>query len=390
MSGSEPERASRPKLIFLVTEDWYFWLHRLPQARAARAAGFDVAVATRVRDHGPAIEGEGFRLHALPWKRGSTNPAGAFHDILAIRRLYRSERPDIVHHVSFKPILLGSVAALAAGVPAIVNAFTGLGLSFVSDSSGARAFRSLLLPAFGALMKKRHARFMVENADDRRTLVTTGLATEDRVVLIRGSGIDIERYRPLPEPASKPVVIAAATRMLRIKGVPALVEAYRILRDRGVPARLLLAGDADPENRASVSRNDLFSWATEPGVEWLGHVDDVRTVWAQAHIAVLPSLGGEGIPVSLMEAAACARPIVASDVPGCREITNEGENGFLVPPNDPVRLADALQRLVVDDELRSRFGSASRKLVESDLSASAVGERTVSLYRELLAEVSRP
>jgi glycosyltransferase involved in cell wall biosynthesis len=376
--------------MFLVTEDWYFWAHRLPQARAARDAGFQVSVATRVDAHGDLIRGEGFALHPLGWRRGSINPLGAVASILEVASLYRRARPDIVHHVSQKSILIGSIAARVAGVPRVVNALTGLGFLFAASTVKARILRAVLVPILRNVAARPGVRFLVENPDDGATLRRLDMVPPDCVVLIKGSGVDVGHYQALPEPAAGPVVIGCATRMLRIKGVADVVAAYRLLRARGSEAQLLLAGASDPENPAAIPEAELRTWANEPGIEWAGHVSDIRQVWARAHIAVLASLGGEGIPMSLMEAAACGRPLVATDVPGCREIVVQNETGLLVPPADPEKLAGALQALVENAALRLRCGRAARDRVANGLDAGTVGRETVAVYRDLLSAVQNP
>lgn len=381
---AQPAAAGAPMLVFLVTEDWYFWAHRLPQARAARDAGFRVAVATRVDRHGDLIRGEGFELHPLAWRRGSVNLIGGIAAVTEISRLYRRVKPALAHHVSQKPILIGSVAARLAGVPRIVNAFTGLGFMFVAATLRARLLRALVVPILRMSTTGRSVRFLVENPDDRGTLAARRIAASDQIVLIRGSGVDVDHYRPLPDPGESPIVIGCATRMLRIKGVADVVSAFRLLRARGAEVRLLLAGAPDPENPAAVPEAELRAWAAEPGIEWLGQIPDVRAIWARAHIAVLASLGGEGIPMSLMEAAACGRPLVATDVPGCREIVRSEETGLLTPPGNPGALAQALGRLAEDHQLRRRLGAAARIRVASGLDSVSVGRETVALYRELL------
>jgi len=384
MELPSPQAGKTPKLIFLVTEDWYFWAHRLPQARAARDAGFAVSVATRVVAHGALITGEGFGLHPLNWRRGSINPFGAVSSVLEIARLYRREQPAIVHHVSQKPILLGSVAARLAGVTCVVNALTGLGFLFVASSFKARIVRAGLLPILRNIASRPQIRFLVENPDDGETLKRRRIVPPDRLVLIKGSGVDVGHYQPLPEPPG-PVVIGCAARMLRIKGVEEVVAAFRILRANGSDARLLLAGAPDPENPAAISEAELHAWAAEPGVEWVGHVSDVRQIWARAHVAVLASRGGEGIPMTLMEAGACGRPLVATDVPGCREIVVPEETGLLAPPNTPSALAAVLSRMVEDADLRRRCGAAARARVAHGLDAGTVGRETVAVYRSLLS-----
>lgn len=372
-----------PTLIFLVTEDWYFWAHRLPQARAARDAGFAVSVATRVDAHGDLIRSEGFALHPLTWRRGSTNPLGGLTAILEVARLYREVRPAIVHHVSQKSILIGSLAARLAGVRCVVNAFTGLGFLFAVDTRGTRLVRGVIAMILRRVAARPGVRFLVENPEDAATLTRLGIVPARKLTLIRGSGVDLAHYDVLPEPAG-PVVIGCAARMLRIKGVADVVAAFRLLRQRGSDARLLLAGAPDSENPAAISRDDLETWALEPGVTWLGHVGDVREVWARAHVGVLASQGGEGIPMTLMEAAACGRPLVATDVPGCREVVTQDETGLLVPVGDIPALADAFGRMVHDAAFRRQCGAAARQRVADGLDAATVGRKTVEVYRELL------
>jgi len=380
LAGLKP---ARPKLLYLVTEDWYFWSHRLPQARAARAAGFDVVVATRVDQHRERIEAEGFRVVPLSWQRRSVSPTQALAAIREIDALYRRERPAIVHHVALKPVLLGGLAAIAAGVPAVVNALTGLGSAFLGNGGmKGRIAGTVARPMLRTVLKRPNSLLILQNADDRDLLVRRKLVHPDRVWLIRGSGIDVKHFSPLPEPEG-PVTVGFVGRLLVDKGVRPLVEAHQALRAQGLDVRLILAGIPDPENPTSIQPAELERWKTIPGIELPGHVTDVREVWARAHIAALPSRR-EGLPKSLLEAASCGRAIVATDVPGCREVAHASENALLVPPDDAAALAEAIGTLARDAELRRRFGKASRKLVESDMASERVGAKTVELYRTLL------
>jgi glycosyltransferase involved in cell wall biosynthesis len=379
-----------PKLLFLVTEDWFFWSHRLPLARAARDAGFAVIVATRVRDHGERIRDEGFMLRPLAWKRRGDGLIGAVRAIIEIARLYRAERPDIVNHVALKPIVFGAIALrlaflLGARKPARLAAVMGLGSVFsrVAGSRMAR-FRPLALALRLAL---RGGRVTVENPENRATLARLGVEPA-RIKLIRGSGIDTARYQPLPDPPEAPPAAALVGRMLRSKGVLEAVAAIRMLRAQGRGIELLLAGPADPDNRDSLSEAELTALAAEPGVTWLGHVADVRTVWRRAAIAVFPSTYGEGVPNALLEAAACGRPIVATDIPGCREVVRGGETGLLVPPYDVARLAEAIGALAGDPARRQAMGQAGRALVEREFAEPVIVAQTLALYDELLREAA--
>ena len=369
-----------PRLLYVVTEDWFFLSHRLPMARAAQAAGFEVHVATNVADGAAAIEREGFILHPVAFARGRLAPFATLATILTLRRLHREITPALVHHVAVQATILGSLAAL--GQPAArVNAITGLGYAFISDSPKARLVRAVIGRLLGALLDRNRSVALVQNPDDRALLAGLGIAA-DRIMLIPGSGVDVDRLVPMPEPPGA-VTLGFVGRLLDDKGIRPLVAAHRLLRARGSDVALLIAGTPDPANPASVSPAEAEAWGREPGITWLGHVDDIATVWARAHIAVLPSRR-EGLPKSLLEAAACGRPMVATDVPGCREVALPNETGLLVPPDDPPALAAAIETLARSPELRAHFGGAARRLAEERFSAAAIGRAVTALYLRLV------
>jgi glycosyltransferase involved in cell wall biosynthesis len=373
---------AKPVLAYAVTEDWYFLLHRLPMARAAKRAGYDVHVITRVNKGAAAIKAEGFHLHPLAWRRGSLNPFGFLSNLRALRRVYRILAPTIVHHVSLQPTIVGSLAAMGLSFVRL-NAFTGLGFVFTSKTAKARLLRPILSILLRIALRGSWAAVLVENPDDGVALQNFGVAAS-KITLILGSGVETDHLTPLPE-TSGPIVVGFVGRLLDYKGIRTLVQAHDILACRGVLVQLLIAGTPDPTNPVSISQQEIDSWAARPGIEVLGHVADIRNVWKRAHIAVLPSRGGEGLPMSLLEAAACGRPLVATDVPGCREIARAGVNALLVPPDNAVALADAIERLARDDEQRCRFGAAGRQMVENEFSAAKVGEQISGLYDRLVS-----
>jgi glycosyltransferase involved in cell wall biosynthesis len=368
------------RLLYVVSEDWYFLSHRLPMARAARDAGFEVHVATHVGDGAAAIEAEGFILHPIPFARGRLSPHASLATIVALRRIHRLIAPAVTHHVSLQPSLLGLIAALGRPT-AYVNALTGLGYVFTSTSLQAEAIRLAMSAILRPLIDGARVVNLVQNADDRAALTALGVSPA-RIALIPGSGVDVRRLKPLPEPDSPPT-IGFVGRLLDDKGIRTLVEAQKILRRLGSPARLLIAGTPDPANPASVTETEALSWNSEAGVTWLGHVGDIAGLWAQTHIAVLPSRR-EGLPLSLLEAAACGRAMVATDVPGCREVVIDGETGLLVPVDQPHALANAMKRLLDDQQLRERFAAAARRRVVEQFSADRIGSEIVALYRGLL------
>ncbi len=369
------------KILYLVSEDWYFVSHRLPMARAARSAGYEVHVATRLGNCAGQIESEGFRLHPIQWRRGSMNPFRFLRAVMETRRLYRRIRPDLVHHVALVPTAIGSAAAL--GLPlARLNALAGLGFVFTSKTAKARLMRWVANPLLGWLLKRPNTAVLVQNLDDRSMVAQLGVPKQ-HIALIPGSGVDIDVLTPLPEPDG-PFTIGFVGRLLDDKGVRTLVRAHEILAERGLAVRTLLAGAPDPSNPASIPDHVLAGWRKRPNLALLGHVDDVRTVWAQAHVGILPSRR-EGLPKSLLEAAACGRPLIATDVPGCREIARQGVNALLVPPDDSAALANAIETLMQDRDLRLRFGHASRQLVVNEFSSARIGSEIVALYARLLA-----
>jgi glycosyltransferase involved in cell wall biosynthesis len=373
----------RPRVLFVLANDWYFYWHRLALAERIAAAGYDVHVATPSGRFCDPIITAGIPHHPIEIDRQGLNPLSDAATIKRLANVYRELRPDLVHHVAVKPIIYGTIAAKISGVPAIVNAMAGTGYLFVSRQLLARLIRPGVKIAFRFLLNGRNSRVILENGDDRNALIAARLMRPDRGVVMPGCGVDTEAFKPTPPPPGPPLVVLAA-RLLSYKGVAEFVCAARTLKDRGLRARFALLGDGDPGNPASVPAERLRLWQDEGVVEWLGWQDDVAKVFAQAHIVCLPSHGGEGVPRSLLEAAACGRPIVATDVPGCRDIVHDGDNGFLVPPRQVAPLADALARLIGDSELQQRMGARGRARAVAEFSVDIVARETLQLYAELL------
>ncbi|MFM9912805.1 MAG: glycosyltransferase family 4 protein [Methylophilaceae bacterium] len=368
----------KPKLLFVVTEGRYFVSHRLPLAIGASAAGFDVAVATRADGQEERIKSAGIRLVPFTLTRRTGNP---LQEIWALYQLYRCEKPDLVHHVALKAVIYGSFAARLAHVPAQVNAVTGLGWLFISANYAIRFIRRLLR-FWLAYSLGKHSLIIVQNPEDSALLQRSGVAAQ-KLRLIRGSGVDTQLFYPMNTQPPEPVCIVLAARMLWDKGVGEFVAAAENLAGQGIHARFLLVGEPDPSNPASVPEATLKAWHSRFGVEYWGHRDDMPDVLNNAHIACLPSYR-EGLPKSLLEAAACGLPIVASDVPGCREVVQNGVNGFLVPVKESAALAAALMRLIVDADLRRNMGLQSRSLVLAEFSQEMVVIETIAVYQELI------
>lgn len=368
-----------PRLLFVVTEDWYFVSHRLPLAVAAQAAGFAVAVATRVNAHGEQIEAAGIRLVPFELSRRSGNP---LIEIFRLIRLYRREQPSIVHHVALKPVLYGTLAARLARVPHIVNAVAGLGWLFSSDGRLAKLVRPWVRSALVRLLAAPRVHSIVQNPDDQALLAHAGVP-QAQLHLIRGAGVDTQVFAP-EEALLSPITVMLVARMLWDKGVGEFIDAAQQLHAQGLTARFVLVGEPDLANLASIPLARLHAWHGQHGIEWWGQRDDMPAVWQQAHIACLPSYR-EGLPKSLLEAAACGLPIVTTDAPGCREVVADADNGLLVPVRNTKALVVALAKLIRDPELRRRMGQRSRARAVAEFSQEQVIAKTLQIYQEMQA-----
>lgn len=377
-------KSKRYKILYLITEDWYFLSHRLPIACAVRDCGFDVVVATHVNKYADRILSERFKLVPIGLRRISKNPIKECVSILELIKLFRSERPDIVHHVGMKPVLYGTIAARLVKVPIIINALAGLGYVFISNRWSARIIRNLMSSAFKIILNHQTCRLIIQNHDDIQLLVRSNIVKRENTVLIEGSGVDLHKFRPVPEPDGEPIVVLVS-RMLWDKGIQEFVDAVKILAQECIKARFALVGKNDPDNPSSIPISILESWQHQGVVEWWGYRDDVPLILQRSHVVCLPSYR-EGLPKVLIEAAASGRPIVTTDTPGCREIVRDGENGFLVPVHNAVALAKALRKLIKDPLLREKLGKRGREIAVEKYSIDKVISQTLALYNEMLLQ----
>ncbi|WAW09111.1 glycosyltransferase family 4 protein [Oxalobacter vibrioformis] len=372
----------KPKLLYLLTEDSFFCSHFMERALAARAAGYDVVVAARENTQGERIRAAGLCFIAIPFNRSGMNPLRELGVLLKIWKLYRQERPAIVHQVSAKPILYGSLAARLSGVPAVVNAPVGMGYIFSSSDFRARILRPWLRLAYRFFTNPEPSKVIFENPDDLSSFVNWKAVRPADTVLIKGAGVNLDHFQPMEKPEAIPVVVLTA-RMLRDKGVDEFVSAAHRLYDESVKARFVLVGAPDPVNPTSITIEMLNAWNGRKNVEWWGWREDVAAVLQDAHIVCLPSYR-EGLPKSLIEAAACGLPIVTTDTTGCREVVDDGKNGFLVPVRDVASLANALKKLILDSGMRQRMGAYSRKKAEAEFSSGQVIRETLAVYSQLV------
>ncbi len=370
------------KLVFVVTEDWFFASHFLPMARAARELGLAVAVVTRVRSHREAIEATGAKVIPLEAERRSLNPMAAGYAAGQLAAILKAEKADLVHCIALKSILVGGFAAAMAGVGRRVYALTGSGLLGArTDTLSRLSQRAVRLLVRG--LETGRTRYLFENTDDPKLL---GLdPAGPQVTVLGGAGIDPEALRPAPLPPGPSLKVAVVARMLWSKGIDVAVEAVRAARAKGAAVELSLYGAPDPSNPKAIPEETLRAWSAEPGIAWHGVTQDIAAVWRDHHVACLPSRGGEGLPRTLLEAAACGRAIVTTDVPGCRTLVRDGVEGRLVPPGDAASLTEALLALLAGPDLVARMGEAARARVLDGFTERDVMDDVKRLYRSMLA-----
>ncbi len=376
-----------PRLLFVVNNPAFFLSHRLPIALAASEDGFDVHVATMPGPAAGQIEQLGLTHHALPMTRSGKNPVSEIYTLFALWRLFRRLRPDVVHGVTIKPVLYGGIAARLAGVPGYVAAISGLGFVFMQQGGRARVLRAVATWLYRLALGHRNSRVIFQNGNDRDLLLKAGAVRAEHVVLIRGSGVDLDVFKALPEPSDPPVALMAS-RLLVDKGVREFVEAARLAAGQGGGLRWVLAGGVDPGNPTGISADEVAQWQAEGVIEYVGERTDMAQLYEQCHIAVLPSYR-EGLPKSLIEAAACGRAVVTTDVPGCRDAITPDVTGLLVPAQDAKALCAAVLCLANDAALRQRMGAAGRALAEQAFDVRQVVSRHLEIYRDLLKGLER-
>jgi glycosyltransferase involved in cell wall biosynthesis len=426
------------KIILFANTDWYLYNFRRSLAEKLRSEGWDVVLVSPPGEYGEKLLELGFRWIAVPFSTRSANPLHELGLIKRLLQLYRRERPDLIHHFTIKCVLYGTIAAKLTGGIKIVNAVTGLGHVFTDPGLKARLVRPIVRGLYRLALSGNAVRVIYQNSDDRDSFVGWGLVDRERTRLIRGSGVDLEKFRggarseargegfkdsdagrgtrnannnaqitnhksqPVPSPQSSapghqspapgpqplvtspqpPVTALFASRLLREKGLFELIEAFRGVRSKHPQCQLLIAGDLYPENPSSLTAQDVEELKKTDGVSFLGHIDDMQPLLMACDLVVLPSYR-EGTPRILIEAAAMEKPIVATDIAGCRGLVVDGESGFLVPIKTVEPLAEAMERLVAEPELREAFGRRGREIVLAEFDEQIVIKKTMGVYEEL-------
>lgn len=387
--GGEPFPELCRKVVLLITEDWFALSHFRPLIGLLREISHTVVVVTRSSGRLGEIEALGVRVIDFDYRRASSNPAREAASAWALARILEAESPDVVHLVAMKPVVLGGLALKLVSSQHVVVHMTGLGLLGFGTGTLLRLYRAGALRLMASMLRRRGSYLLVENADDLALLRSRGVDPAARFAILGGAGVDPQAFPALPAPGNEVPIAAFVGRMIRPKGIDVLMQAHDRLRQRGVPIQLELYGAADADNSEAIGADELTGWCKQHAARWLGHVTDVHEVWRHADIFVLPARSREGMPRALLEAAASARPLVVTDVPGCRHFVRDGVEGFIVPPEDAEALANAIERLARDPELRVRMGEAARLRLLHGFTEAHVKQSLRAAYASMLANSAR-
>lgn len=377
------------KILFATNTSEFFISHRLEIAKRAKDNGFEVHVASAYDQKSvQKIEREDFFYHEINFSRTGSNIFREFSTVLSLYKLFKMIKPDLAHLITIKPYLYGGIVARFVKVDCVVSAVAGLGILFSSKDIKYRLLRVFLYPFYRLAFIHKNQKVIFQNKDDRNILFNWGVVSQEKVVMIRGSGVDLDLYPCHPEPIGIPVVSFAA-RLLIDKGVKVFVEASRILKSRNVKARFRLIGDIDSGNSNSVTENELKKWNNEGLIEVLGFRKDIPHLFSDSNIVTLPSFYGEGLPKTLIEAAACGRAVITTDHPGCRDAIEENQTGLLIPIKSALALADSIEYLIKNPVVRNNLGVAGRGLAESEFNVESVVAKHIKIYNDLLLNVER-
>lgn len=368
------------RILLFANTDWYIYNFRFSLAQELRNQGHEVLLLSPPGEFYELMQADGFQWIRFPLSRQSIKPFGELWAIWHLIRLYQRVQPDIVHHFTIKPVIYGSIAARLLRVPGIINSITGLGHLFIDSGARTRFLRAIAKILYRISLRRTQAIF--ENPEDRDIFIQNHLLKAEQSHLIMGTGVDVKKFRPTVKNNGTPVVLFSS-RMLVTKGLLEFMEATRLLKKKGIKARFALAGRTDPGNPASIPQDQIDAWKDSGLLEWWGWRDDMPSTLAQADVFCLPSYR-EGVPNALLEAAACGLPIVTTDVPGCRDVVTHGLNGLLVPVRNAPVLADALEALLLDAQLRYQMGTAGREIAVNKFGLDKVNEETLMIYKLFL------
>lgn len=370
------------KILYIVNEPWFFLSHRLPIALAAKDEGHTVHVATRDGKAVKEITEIGFIHHKIPLSRSGSSLFSEATSLLVMWKLLTQVKPDVLHLVTIKPVIYGGIAARFAPVKKVVAAVSGLGTLFLAEGAKAQLKRKLGTSLYRFALRSKKTTVIFQNPDDKRMFIDLKVVKPEQTVLIRGSGIDLSAFSFSPENLTEKPVVTFAARLLFDKGLTEYIEAIRLLNNKEIAASYQIVGDLDPGNLTSAKNRDIELWKSIPNLSIMGYQKDMEAVFRDSNLVVLPSYR-EGLPKVLIEAAACGRAVITTDVPGCRDAIEANETGLLVPVKSHNELADAIEKLVTDTTLRVCMGTAGRQLAESAFSIEQVIDQHLAIYQQV-------
>lgn len=373
------------KILFVCTEDWFFCSHFLPLIKAARGIeNAEILLATRIGDKRAELEVLGVKLIPVDFDRASMKGVSAVKLLLRLSKAFQREKPDIIHFIALKPIIIGGLAARLSLGSAKAYHLTGQGFFSLSNNSRHETLRRMFLRTITWYLRRPRSWLFIENPDDVSELRKYGNFPKNRQTILGGAGVNADQF-PAQDTTSGDVVhLGFVGRLVWSKGVDVLIKAMDLVHLDGVRYQLDLYGSPDCENPRALSEEQLHEWSERDDVTWQGRSENVVEVWRRADMAVVPSRGGEGMPRAMLEAACCARPLIVTDVPGCRQFVRNGVEGYVVPPEDPQALAEAIQKLAGDASLRQKMGQAARQRVLGGFTEQHVIDDIVTVYRQLL------
>lgn len=372
----------KPRLLFVVNVDWFFLSHRLPIALAAQSAGYEIHIATKLTQPIEKITSYGFHVHELQIQRSGQNPLSALRLFYSLKTLFKTLKPDIVHLVTIKPLLIGGLAARFTGVPAVIAAVSGLGHVFSSTGIKATLRKSIATLLYRLALNHQNIAVIFQNEDDKRLIQKYANLTPQKINLIKGSGVNLEQFAYSPQPSSHKILVLLPARMLADKGVREFSEAAERLCCTP-NLKFILVGGLDPKNPSSLSQKEIEQWVSAGILQWWGHRRDMHAIFSICHIVVLPSYR-EGLSKSLIEAAASGRPVITTDTPGCRDAIIPGKTGLLVPAKDTDALTNAIEMLVKNENLRKKMGLAARQFAEQNFNIENVVEKHLAIYNGMI------
>lgn len=379
-------QSARKRILFVVNNVQFFISHRLPIAVEAKKQGFDVHIATPGGAGEELLAKLGLEHHTISFTRSGQNPLKELKVFVRLMCLFRQLSPDVVHLVTIKPVLYGGIAARIVGVRSVVSAVSGLGTVFIANSFSSKIRKALVVFLYRVAFGGRRKAVIFQNPDDRDLLTESGALKRAKAYLIRGSGVQLKDYPYVPEKTNSPPIVVMASRLLKDKGVLEFVDSARILHGKGIPVRMRLIGDVDQGNPTSIDKDQINEWQQLGLVEALGHKSNISEQYAEANIVCLPSYR-EGLPKSLIEAAACGRAVITTDVPGCRDAIEANKTGILVEPKNAIKLADAIELLLTNEKKRRLYGESGRLLAEKCFSIDIVIQEHLKIYNNLILDI---